>query len=98
MKASQKFVPCDYIESGCFQGGEEDVSTARIDYGEECFAISAKQVEIIRAALQDIYDNADNCSDGAPDASPHDKLCNELAGALKPILAKFPAAKRKGAK
>jgi hypothetical protein len=35
-----KYVSVEYIESGTFQGGEENVSEAGIEYGEECVVIS----------------------------------------------------------
>lgn len=35
-----KHVKVEYIESGTFQGGEEDVSKAGIEYGEDCIVIS----------------------------------------------------------
>jgi hypothetical protein len=34
-----EFVEVEYIESGAFQGGEEDVSNADIEYGEECLVV-----------------------------------------------------------
>lgn len=40
----------------------------------------------MRATMQRLYDMTECCADGAPDASAHDKLCNELAHTLKPFL------------
>lgn len=40
----------------------------------------------MRATMQIIYDAADSCADGAPDASDHDKLCLELTHTLQPYL------------
>jgi hypothetical protein len=34
-----KKVPVEYIESGAFQGGEEDTSLAGIEYGEHCYVV-----------------------------------------------------------
>jgi Mg2+ and Co2+ transporter CorA len=36
--------------------------------------------------MQIIYDATEGCADGAPDASAHDKLCNEIADTLKPFI------------
>ena len=43
--------------------------------------IQRQSVEItaMRNILAEIYDIGYACADGAPDASDHDKLCNELA-------------------
>ena len=40
----------------------------------------------MRATMQIIYDAADSCADGAPDASDHDKLCLELTHTLRPFI------------
>ena len=40
----------------------------------------------MRATIQIIYDAAECCADGAPDASDHDKLCNELTNSLKAFI------------
>jgi len=39
--------------------------------------------EAMREAIKDIYYLTEGCADGAPDASAHDKLCNEIADKLK---------------
>ena len=38
------------------------------------------------AALKAIFAVTDPYADGAPDASAHDKLCNEIAAKLKPFI------------
>jgi len=40
-----KTVEVEYIESGTFQGGEEDVSRAKIEYGETCFVVRKKDLD-----------------------------------------------------
>lgn len=50
-----------------------------------CNALADENAEM-RATIQRIYDMTECCADGAPDASAHDKLCNELAHTLKPFL------------
>lgn len=45
-----KTVEIEYIESGAFQGGEEDVSTAGIKYGEMCIVMSKKTFSGIKVA------------------------------------------------
>jgi hypothetical protein len=47
---------------------------------------SARTIEEMRATMQIIYDATECCADGAPDASDHDKLCNEIAATLKPFI------------
>lgn len=38
------------------------------------------------ACLREVYGLTEGNADGAPDASAHDKLCNEIAGMIKPVL------------
>lgn len=40
-------VEVDYIESGTFQGGEEDVSTAGIQYDETCYVLRERNLRRI---------------------------------------------------
>jgi hypothetical protein len=47
---------------------------------------SARTIAEMRATMQIIYDATECCADGAPDASAHDKLCNEVSSAIKPFL------------
>ncbi len=42
--------------------------------------------EAMREAIKDIYYLTEGCADGAPDASAHDKLCNEIADKLQPFI------------
>ena len=42
-----KHVKVEYIESGTFQGGEEDTSKAGIKYGEDCIVISKKNYKLL---------------------------------------------------
>ena len=44
------------------------------------------ELKSIRAAIQTIYYDTEGYADGAPDASRHDKLCNEIAATLKPFI------------
>lgn len=44
------------------------------------------QLEAMREAIKDIYFLTEGCADGAPDASAHDKLCNEVAAKLQPFI------------
>lgn len=56
-KLFKKGVPCEYIESGTFQGGEEDVSKSGIDYDEECVAVSKKLWDAAKAELKAMQKN-----------------------------------------
>jgi hypothetical protein len=42
-----------------------------------------EQNQTMREAIKDIYYLTEGCADGAPDASAHDKLCNEIAAKLQ---------------
>ncbi len=50
-----------------------------------CNTLAEENAEM-RATMQIIYDAADGCADGAPDASAHDKLCLELTHTLRPFI------------
>lgn len=45
-----------------------------------------KDAEAFRVQLREIYYIAETYADGAPDASEHDKRCNELAGMTEPYV------------
>lgn len=47
---------------------------------------AARQLEAMREAIKNIYYLTEGYADGAPDASAHDKLCNEIADKLKPLI------------
>ncbi len=47
-----KHVKVEYIESGTFQGGEEDTSKAGINYGEECVVISKANFKLLKNGLK----------------------------------------------
>lgn len=47
---------------------------------------AAKQIEAMRVAINTIHAEADAYADGAPDASAHDKFCNEIVAKLKPFI------------
>lgn len=40
-----------------------------------------------RNALLKIRDATEGSEDGSPDASPHDKLCNEIMGMVREVIA-----------
>lgn len=40
----------------------------------------------MREVIKSIYDDTEGYADGAPDASLHDKLCNEISSKLQPYL------------
>jgi len=43
-----KSVEVEYIESGTFQGGEEDVFKAKIEYGETCYVVSKSTLDYLK--------------------------------------------------
>lgn len=74
MSDKLEFVPVEHIESGSFQGGEEDASNAEIQYGEDCFVVKKEVVEELkrlREAIQIIanYDNESIWFDDRDDAA-----------------------------
>jgi len=67
----------EYIESGTFQGGEEDVYLASIEMGEDCICVSAKYRPLIAAApdllaaLKLVSDNYNGQLDCLRDVMPN---------------------------
>lgn len=49
-----KTVEVEYIESGTFQGGEEDVFTAGIKYDESCIVVRKKDFARLDASFKAI--------------------------------------------
>jgi len=41
------------------------------------------KISSLQRIIKTIYDRTEGFADGAPDASPHDKLCNEISSKLK---------------
>ncbi len=52
---TMKVVAVEYVESGTFQGGEEDVFAAEIEYGETCAVMSQKSYDELRVELDRLY-------------------------------------------
>lgn len=50
------------------------------------------RVKELEAAVTNVYNDAENYADGAPDASEHDKMCNRITGKLSHL---FPTRKAK---
>ena len=50
-----------------------------------CNALAAENAAM-RKLIKTIYYDTEGYADGAPDASSHDKLCNEISSKLKPFL------------
>ena len=46
----------------------------------------ALKIISLQRVIESIYDRNEGFADGAPDASPHDKLCNEISSKLKPFI------------
>jgi len=97
---------CPGIEAGCNSivvvGDKDDDAGVRTGADDAAFIAScAGNAEAgwkaTRAAIADwlsLYNSTEGYADGATDASPHDKLCNEVASIcrinLQHILAAFP--------
>ena len=68
-----------------------------LEFAASCSSNAEAGWKATRAAIADwlsLYNSTEGYADGAPDASPHDKLCNEVASIcrinLQHILAAFP--------
>ena len=50
--------------------------------------LNAAKAELaeLKKVMREIYYETETCADGAPDATDHDKLCNEIAYELKPFI------------
>lgn len=59
---------------------------ARIGDLASALAAETSENEAMREAIKNIYYLTEGYADGAPDASAHDKLCNEIADKLKPLI------------
>lgn len=46
----------------------------------------SKTESIYHKAIQDVYFLVEGCADGAPDASDHDKLANQILGLIKHLV------------
>ena len=44
------------------------------------------ELAAMKKVIRKIYYETETCADGAPDATDHDKLCNEIAYELKPFI------------
>lgn len=56
---------------------------------DECkrpLCVANRKMKAMREAIKNIYYLTEGYADGAPDASAHDKLCNEIADKLKPLI------------
>ena len=56
-----------------------------IDRQNTLMSQSLKIISLQRV-IETIYDRTEGYADGAPDATAHDKLCNEISSKLKPFL------------
>lgn len=77
----------DRIDYVCGEPNEMEVSDYALHQDEKHVVERVKkQLEAMREAIKDIYFLTEGYADGAPDASAHDKLCNEIADKLQPFL------------
>jgi len=47
---------------------------------------SARTIEEMRKVIREVYYDTETYADGAPDATAHDRVCNEVASKLEPFL------------
>jgi len=70
----------------------EEVAEARASFIARSRNISPTMAKMLLAAvegLERLYDDTEGYADGAPDASGHDRLCNEVSHAAKHQLNKL---------
>jgi len=50
--------------------------------------LNAAKAELaeLKKVIRKIYYETETCADGAPDATDHDKLCNEVSSQLEPYI------------
>ena len=50
--------------------------------------LNAAKAELaaMKKVIRKIYYETETCADGAPDATDHDKLCNEVSSQLEPFI------------
>jgi len=46
----------------------------------------ARTIDQMRKVIREVYYDTETCADGAPDASAHDRVCNEVSSKLEPFL------------
>jgi hypothetical protein len=47
---------------------------------------SARTIDQMRKVIREVYYDTETYADGAPDASAHDRVCNEVSSKLEPFL------------
>lgn len=50
------------------------------------FCRAKDEITAMKKLIREIYNDTEGYADGAPDASGHDKLCNEISSKLQPYL------------
>ena len=53
---------------------------------ERELATATAENAAMREVIKSFYDDTEGYADGAPDATAHDKLCNEISSKLQPYL------------
>jgi hypothetical protein len=50
--------------------------------------LNAAKAELaeLKKVIRKVYYETETCADGAPDATDHDKLCNEVSSQLEPYI------------
>lgn len=46
----------------------------------------AEEIAAMKNLIRKIYYETETCADGAPDATDHDKLCNDISSQLEPYI------------
>ena len=74
---------------GLLRGNPMPTSVTTADFARQLEReLNAAKAELaeLKKVIRKIYYETETCADGAPDATAHDKLCNEIACELKPFI------------
>lgn len=86
------YVPqCSYLGdtliclADTYENSREDC--AFLSHARTMTPLACKALLTAIEGLEWVFDHTDWCADGAPDASTHDKVCNEIASKAKATLS-----------
>ncbi len=84
-RTDRRIIQQDAKMCGCFYSSEITYAHFARELERELNAAKA-ELAAMKKVIRKIYYETETCADGAPDATAHDKLCNEIAYELKPFI------------
>lgn len=72
--------------AGNFNGNHDVVTVEFAEQLERELNAAKAENEAMKSLIRQIYYNTETYADGAPDATAHDKLCNEISSQLEPYI------------